>query len=114
MVDIIQLSKDMKSGYSIDEILKKHQITLSTAIKLLKNHQRKHKKRPPVKYEVTNEKYIKKVNGRIYIRKYVNGNVRSFGGYDCMEDAIKIRDYLEKNGWSRQNLDMAKQDCGVR
>ena len=112
MVNISELRKDMKSHLTIEEVLIKHGITFKEAVTLLsKNQSRKKKQKRP--YEKTDEKYISYYCKRYIIRKYVNGKMRSFGGYDTLEDAVKMRDYLMENGWYPNRVKAIRKRLGV-
>lgn len=45
-------------------------------------------------------KNIHKFNDRFAVVKRIDGELKGFGIFDTVEDAIKHRDYLEKNNWN--------------
>lgn len=36
---------------------------------------------------------------KFVVLKKLDGRVCSFGTYDCLEDAVRVRDYYDCNGW---------------
>lgn len=109
MVNITELQKDFKSGMSIEDVLKKHKINLPVAMKLMNKRLTKQKK----EYKSTGEEYISYQYEKYNITKEVNGKSKYFGGYDTLEDAIKVRDYLKVHGWNKHCLKTARRNCGV-
>ena len=118
MIDVEKFREDMRSGTPLDEVLKKHNLDIKTAMNMLikyNNPPKKTKKRKRKNiYSKTDELNIYKVNNQYIIKKSINKCVKSFGGYDTLEDAIKVRDYLNKHGWYHNRLKTAWKNCGVK
>lgn len=115
MFDSDEFIEDMKNGLSVEEGLKKHNISLEEAVVLLqKSLPRKKKKKKNTWNAKTGEKYISKTkSGKYSIRKHINGKMRYFGNYDNINDAIKVRDYLIENGWYYNRINAIRKRLGV-
>ena len=107
-----ELVEDMRSHMTIEEVLQKHNLSLKECCDLLyyKTNNRKNRKR---KYRETGEPYIRQDGKRFHIRKKINGRAVSFGGYNSLEDAVKVRDYLMEHGWYRNRLKSTLKTLGV-
>ena len=114
MTDVDELVKDMRSGKPIEEVLKDHNLTFKQALHLLQcaNDPRKGKRKKK-RVSVTGEQYISKMGNRYYVRKTVGGKSQYFGMYATLEDAIKIREYMNENGWYKHRLKTARRECGL-
>ena len=113
MVNIPELRKDMKSHMTVEEVLIKHNITFQEAMKLLSKKQKRKPKKTKRPYRKTGEKYISYYCNRYVIRKSVNGRVLGFGGYNTLEDAVKMRDYLMEHGWYQTRVKAIRERLGV-
>lgn len=49
-------------------------------------------------------RHIHFIHNRYYIYKNIEGKVTYFGCYDTLEEAVKRRDYMLDNGWSREGI----------
>ena len=116
MVNISQFYKDMQSEMTIPEVLEKHNISFKEACDLLtrKNKGIRRKKRQKKRYESTGEKYIHKQNNKYFIRRSYKGTTRSYGGYYTLKDAVKVRDYMIRNGWYKNRLKSTCKKLNVR
>lgn len=57
-----------------------------------------------INYSETERKYITKVGNSFRISKLIDGELKHFGHYSSLEDAIEIRDKLIENGWDGESL----------
>ena len=114
MVNISKLTADMRSGRPIEEVLKEHNLDFKSAMALLRKANDPRKKLKKNRYKSTGEKYISKYGNVFMVRRTLNGKLQYFGSYETLEDAIKIRDYLEVHGWYKHRLDTAKRNCGIK
>jgi hypothetical protein len=101
------IMEDLKV-YSIEEVLVKYDLTLNELFKICFS-----KKKDGNVVNVYDKKYIQRQGNLYRIRKSVNGNLVYFGYYDCLEDAIKVRDCLIDVGWKRYKLKSVCDVCGV-
>lgn len=61
-----------------------------------------------------NDQYIYRThNNRYIIQKCIEGKTTSFGVYKDLMDAKKIRNYLMKYGWSKNNLINARKNMKI-
>lgn len=106
----MSISTDLRNNHdlSIDEILKQH----NTNLKQLMNKPGRGRPRK----ECKNKKlqYIYKHPSSSYeITKRVNGKNHYFGVYNCLEDAIIVRDALKSVDWNVDCLDDFLKVLGV-
>ena len=55
-------------------------------------------------YSKEETKYIAKVGNLFRISKHIDGEIRHFGHYSTLDEAIEIRDKLISNGWDGESL----------
>lgn len=90
------ITLDLQNGMGLDECLKKHNTNLKT---LLESNY-------PSRGVIDEEtKYIEKRGLSFYIKKKIKSKTYYFGGYDCLEDAQKVRDELIFIGWKQNQVD---------
>ena len=118
-MSITQFQKDLKNGASLEEALTDNKVTLKQAFDYamqehLAQAKTKKRKRKPY-YRV--DKYIYKYSRIYYIRRQFRtaGEYKNylFGAYYTVEDAMKIRDCLDKYGWEQKRVDEYCKMCGV-
>lgn len=116
MVNLEKFRNDLRSGKSIEEVLETHKIDLGTALYLMQKHNGIRRRRRPKTQSscTTGEKYISRYGNKYWLRKTVNKKLRSFGRYDSLEDAIKVRDYMMVHGWYITKLETAQRNCGIK
>ena len=113
-IDVVELKEDLKK-MTIEEVLLKYKLDWATLFKLTRNSTPMGRKRKRKRvYKKCDEKYIYLIDNRYCIKKTVRGKHKSFGGYDALEDAVKVRDYLEEHGWYQHRLKTAWRKCGVK
>ena len=106
------LREDLKK-LSIEEVCEKHKLSFGEVVEIMaKNQPRKPKKRK-MGYHSTGERYISYYNKRYMLRRRINGKFRSFGGYMTLEDAIKMRDYLDEHGWHSKRVPNIRKKLGL-
>ena len=112
MINVNELKQDFKSHMSVEEVLIKHKITFKEAIKLCS---KKEPEKPKYKrrYEPTGEDYIRKYGRKYVIRRNIKGKQKWFGSYKTLEDAIKVRDCLNEEGWSTYKVQPIREKLGV-
>lgn len=103
---------DLQNGLSIEECCNKHNVTLEYAFKVIHKWQMKQNKkqkrtRKQEKYP-TVESNIQRNHGYM-VRKTINGKQQYFGRYKTLTEARQVKAYLEKHGWTQENLKRVKE-----
>lgn len=106
---LTDFQEDLRDGMSIDDALRKYEITLDYAFHTL--HKPLLYTRNPKKKRT--HKYIQERNGKYYVRKQINGKIRTFGTYDSYNNAKRLRDYCIKHGWKQRNVDKYCEELGI-
>ena len=102
MLKMINFQNDLKKGISINEALKKHQLTLSEAMQGLHRLQRP----PKVEKKYTRvNKHIWLKNGNYYIKKTINHQTKYFGSFNTLEDAERVVEEYNKTAWDFRRVD---------
>lgn len=125
----LEFREDLKRGMSIEDALVKHGLSFQTAFNVLQYKQpdqpgtvikprfRKPKNHPKKKhsqnYVKSNEMYIMQRNNTFCIRKQIKGTTRMFGTYNSLEDALKMREALEQDGWHQRHVDKICKELGI-
>ena len=104
---LTQFQEDLKT-MTLDEALTHHNLTLKEAFTTLHHKLIYTKKKPNKKLQ-----YIQATNGRYYVKKHVNGKVRSFGTYTTYNDAKRLRDHCIKHGWKQTRVDQYCKELGI-
>ena len=104
---LTELQKDLQDGMELFKALNKHNVTLSYALE----HMDKNIGRPPARQR-RKERYIRKSHA-YSIYKWVEGKHTCFGTYDTMNDAIKVRNQLIKQGWDKRKLNNICEELGI-
>lgn len=106
----LHLRRDLQDGMSITDGLTKYKVSLEDAFKALQYTDN----RPMTSTSKTDEFYIRQnMQGHYFILKWINGKQTNFGTYTTLKDAVKIRDWFVENGWIKDDVDQACQECGV-
>lgn len=119
MSDIVNFQKDLKNGASLEEALTNNNLSLKDAFDYAMKEHLKHKttEKKRRKYYARVDKHIYKYSRIYYIRRqFPNGNGYDnliFGSYYSVEDAVKIRDCLDKYGWEQKRVDEYCEMTGV-
>ena len=106
---LTEFQKDLRT-LTLDEALTKHGLTLKEAFTTL-HHQLLYSKKKPQKPLI---QYIQETNGRYYVKKQVNGKVRTFGTYTTLTDAKRLRDHCIKHGWKQKQVDNYCKELGIK
>ena len=118
-MNIQQFKEDMRSGMPIEDVLEKHNVDFSTAWKLMKKssdpRRKINKKKSRSKKHVSkaDRKYINRSGKKYYVRKNLKGKTIVFGSYKTLQDAMKVRDCLVKEGWDKSKLKSIWKKCMV-
>lgn len=115
---------DLNNGMSIEEALKKYNLTFKDAFQQLHfnkhlQHEKKqrYKRKNPIKHQ-----YIQERKGKYYLRKSKkcirNGEKRhvmlTFGTYKTLEDAQRMREALKKDGWHQRHVQRICDELGIK
>lgn len=100
--------EDLKNGLSIEEALKKYNISFRDAVSSMPRQS----KRDPIK-SLSAGRYIQKRRHIYHLRKTVNGESRYYGAYNSFKDAKTIRDYLIETNWECTDLDEICKKFGI-
>ena len=107
---IEKFQEDLRNGMSLEEALKKHNISFKEAWDKCPKPM-KHGKMVQKKYRKNiiqrADEHIQQRNDKYYIRKTVKGRFKSFGVYTSLKDAQTVRDFLIKHGWTKKNMEKA-------
>lgn len=113
---LLEFQKDLQAGMSIQKACEKHQVTFKYACDaLLKQGVKKKKPKKPRKKitKSTGELYIQQRNDHFYLRKLIRGKIRMFGTYKSLEDAVRMREYCNENGWKQKSIDKYCEILGI-
>jgi hypothetical protein len=95
---------------SITDGLQKYKVSLEDAFKALQYTDN----RPMTSTSKTDEFYIRQnMQGHYFILKWINGKQTNFGTYTTLNDAVKVRNWFVENGWIKDDVDQACQECNV-
>ena len=110
--EILLFQHDLKNGMSIDDALIKHGLNFLDVWHRLHYKPRADKKTRPV--HSTGEKYITRQDERKYvIRKQIGNKYIYFGGYETLEDAITMRNWLLENQWDKTRWKAQRRRLGI-
>lgn len=107
--EIQRFQDDLKNGLSIEQALRKYNISFREAIDSMPRFYGRKKKRKCR----GRAKYIQQMDNRFHVRKTIKGKTRSFGSYSSLEDAIKLRDYCIEHGWKQRKVDEYCETLGI-
>ena len=100
---------DLRNGMSLEDALKKHDMTLKQAV----FQSPRHRKSLNWKKSADMKNIYK--NGESYtISKQQNGITKSFGTYKNVSDAQMVRDYLDNYGWEQLDVGLICVLLGVK
>lgn len=114
---IEKFQKDLKDGMTLEDALIKHNLTFREAVELCPRPMacqkitRKPKTRRNVYQKV--DTYISLRNDSYMVRRQQNGKSCWGGAYNSLEDAQKVRDYLNENGWNIVKVNEACKKFGI-
>ena len=111
-MNYIQIQEKLRNGMSIDEVCKKHHITFKELCDHFHGYQRNQQNRENLK-STKGEKYILIRNNRYALHKNVKGQTIMFGTYNTLEDAIRMREALTKDGWHQTHVDKLCEELGI-
>lgn len=108
---------DLRKGMTLEDALIKHNLTLKEALDVVHKPITQPKRMKPY----TKRNIYKNVGMHIrlrkdscHLRKSINGKMHWGGAYDTLEDAEKVRDYLEKHGWNKIKVNQACKELGIK
>lgn len=112
-----KIQNELKQGATINEVCHKYNITFKYLMEHIPKaqyvkttHTRKEFRKDGGR---TVSKNILERFGKFHIRKTINKKHYSFGTYNTLEDAERVRDYCEKQGWKQRYIDIYCQRLGV-
>ena len=108
-----EFQEDLRNGMSISDACQKHKVSFKRAFEILQYKDVKRCDGNPGGN--TGEAYIRYIKPckNYQLNKTINGKFTYFGTYDCLSDAVKVRDYMIMHGWDKQNLDVIRCELGV-
>ena len=112
---IKEFQHDLQNGMTLENALLKHGLTFKQAWELCPkplSHSERELKNPK-RFCRRAGLHIQQRNDKFYLRRTIKGKMSSFGVYTRLEDAIKVRDYMEKNGWSKSKMNEACKKYGI-
>lgn len=86
-----QLKNELKQGKSISEVCHNNNITFKQLLSLIRQSNTKKPKILP--------EHVEKVGRRYQVVKRTDGDLKYYGSYLTVEDAIEARDKLIENNW---------------
>lgn len=101
-MNVTEFREDL-CNMSLNDALLKHETNLRSAVQLLQNKPSRQYKKSKV--TPSPEQYILIRGGICTIRKSVKGRTRIFGSYNSLEDAVRMREALEEDGWHQRHVD---------
>ena len=112
-----KFQQDLQNGMTLETALKKYNLTFKEAVEFT----HKPRTRPPKKKKRKKEravykkidKNISQKNGSFHLRKQINGKSYWGGSYGSLEDAQKVRDFLNENGWNFIRINEACKKYGI-
>ena len=112
---LLKAQYDLQQGMSISETCTKYGLTFkylcdNMARPLTRKPERKRKKKEPA---LTVSLYIQKKSDYYYLHKQVDGKYRTFGVYNSLEDAERMRDYCMEHGWKQRSIDEYCRILGI-
>ena len=112
-----KFQQDLQNGMTLETALKKYNLTFKEAVEFThkpitrrRKGQRTSKKRH---YYTKIDTNISQKKDAYHVRKQVNGKSKWGGSYNSLEDAQKVRDYLDENGWSIIKINEACKKYGI-
>ena len=106
---LMPFQKDLREGMSIDDALKKHNLTLAEALQSV-----------PLEYKRNNKTNWRDDTRNIFRRgrhfviiKKRDGKTKTFGTYDNLKSAKMVRDCLDENGWEQLDVGLICALLGV-
>ena len=109
MNNIQKIQKDLQNGMSINDACRKYNISFKVLCNIMPRSHPKQKKEPPKVESRTLEPKITQRKDSYYVRHGRD----MYGTYSSLEDAIRMRDYCEKHGWSKNQLDNYCRILGI-
>lgn len=104
-----QFQDDLRRGISIQEALTRHGLSFRDAFLHLQ-----YKNKPSCNKNGGKNRYLLIRRGRsVQVRKSIDGKQRVFGSYRNIQDARKVRNYLERNDWKCDDLEKLQELLGV-
>ena len=104
------LQKDLRNGMTIEEGLKKHNLTLKDVFSI--KPQKKEKKLPTV-----HRGTVRKSNAKVdhyAVCKMISGKMCWYGVYHTRQEAEIIRNELCKVNWDKEELESILKDTGIK
>lgn len=106
---LMPFQEDLRKGMSIDNVLKKHNLTLKEAVESVPN---KYNRKNQVQWRDDLHNIHRRGSHFIIIKKK-GGKTKSFGTYDNLRSAKMVRDYLDLYGWEQLDVGLICALLGV-
>ena len=102
------MQKEMAQGQTIADTCRKHNINFKTLCDTCKGYIRTKNKTGRQK------SYILQKGERYAIRKTIKGKIRMFGTYNSYDDAIRMVEALQEDGWHQTHVDQLCDELGIQ
>ena len=107
-----EIQEQLRSGTTIAEVCTQNNLTFKQLCDMFPGAYAK-KTKSGKKVERKYPMYIIPVGRKYSIKKKVGKKYQSFGLYESIEDALKVRDYMIMNGWYKSRLKRVREELGV-
>lgn len=114
---IEKFQSDLRNGMALEDALIKHNLSFKEAVELCPRPMvcQRLKRKPYSKRNLYKkvDTYISLKKDSYMVRRQRNGKSCWGGAYYSLEDAQKVRDYLEEHGWNIINVNKACKKFGI-
>ena len=108
---LIDFRDSLRNGMGLWEALEEYNLTLKEAMDHMEKPVTKIKPRKVVFSTIG--PYIYRMGKYYVIQKSIRNHTVSFGRYNNLDDAKKVRDYYLEHGWNRKTLNKVCEELGV-
>lgn len=96
-MSIYDFRQDLRNGMKLEDALKKHNMSFQEAFEGCK-------RMSPSNDSNFHNIYCDRRNGKFMIQKWVGTILMNYGSYDDLDVAVLVRDFVEKQDWSKEGL----------
>lgn len=111
---LTEFQTDLNNGMSIETALQKHNLTLHKAFNTLHEQINPKRKPPKPRYKPLGIPNIYQIGTKYYIKKTIKGKGRLYGSYNSLEDALRMKQALEEDGWHQRHVDRICNELGIK